>query len=236
MINKFNSWIGELGLINAVKRLQKTLKIPIRIIVLPKETLKLLTNGAGLLLSNHDSDAEPAAIVASLPDRKDLYLVGSHRLPEKIPNLAQYILPVNVDHLRKLSNKKSLTTIVGRLRRSPKNIRGIMKGNLKSIREAAIKVNDGGMVIIFPQGVHTEDKWQSGVNWITKKITNPDAKIVFAYVANTSHWDYLRFFPILRRFLPDIKVYFSEPMEIDSEKSAEALRSDFYEWVSTLKN
>ncbi|MFC1622343.1 hypothetical protein ACFL13_03125 [Patescibacteria group bacterium] len=240
LAHPFNVWVGKEGLVSAAKRLQRVLHIRIRVAQLPKKTNKLLEEGSLILAGNHPWDSEPPMLLTTLPSRKDMYFVGSAALRKIIPNFAKHLIPVHVAHHQIKSKALKPSVIFERLMnliRGGGDLEQIRERNKTEIAKGAQKINEGGMVCIFP-GTFTGKKWLTGVGWMANDVTNPNTRVVFVYIAKTSFLDYLRFIPIIKRIFPEIVIYFSAPMRIpfgkDGKVITEILRNEYYKWISTL--
>jgi hypothetical protein len=113
--------------------------------------------------------------------------------------------------------------------------------NIASINKAIEKINQGALVIIFPNGGDKKSDWYTGVGYLVHGI-KPENKsfLTRAYIQGTSDWDYLRFVPIIGRFLPKFKVSFAKPMAINKIKKSNPrettrfLEDKYKEWVQSF--
>ena len=230
----FEPLIKKHGLTEAIRKLQETFGVRVKVMSQPKGTADILEKGPVLIVANHPWDQEPVALLSTLPNRKDIFLIASHRL-KKFEHLGQHILPVNIALHQKESDKRSLSVILGKLRRMPKASLGLAKSSVRSLALASEKLNQGGIVLIFPQGVYKDNKWQQGIDRVVRDVDNLNAKMVFSHIKNTSNWDYLRFIPVLGRLIPDIEISFSGPLELPARIDSESLRLEYVKWVSSLQ-
>ncbi len=83
------------GLVGAMKKLAvRNASEPIRI--LDKQTQEILTKKPVLIVANHPHEAETLALLASLPQRKDVFMVIASLFMNLAPNADKYFIPVYV--------------------------------------------------------------------------------------------------------------------------------------------
>ncbi len=86
-------------------------------------------------------------------------------------------------------------------------------------------------------------KWFDGIGYLLKDVSIKNAYIVKSYIHGTSHIDYLRLLPGIRRLMPKIYVYFSPPTVLSnyvnsrtqSKLIKDNLERDYNNWVVQLK-
>jgi hypothetical protein len=88
--------------------------------------------------------------------------------------------------------------------------------NEQSITEAAEKIANRNLVVIYPEGpLGKEGKWMDGIGYLLFHLRHTkEAYIVFAHVSGTSDKDILRLVPGVSRFFPTVKVDFSSPIPV----------------------
>jgi hypothetical protein len=172
-----------------------------------KEELKMSPT---LIVSNHDGLLEPSILLAYLPERKDSLILGSAPLQDIFPNLTPYFLPL---HIRTSSVPGSEMKLFSRLVRAvPTNILtpppNAHEENIATISKAATVINQGGRVVLFPQGANKNGKWKKGIGHFVQQIdANESIKVIFCHIKDASRQDILRFTP-LRKLLPKPSIFF----------------------------
>lgn len=204
---------------------------------------EILEGGCGVIVANHPYVAETLALVASLPARKDLFLIISYVFLHICPHIDRYLIPVYVRHHRK--NIRHVP-ILGKLTETLNHIQKFSpevehQKNIESLKDASFKVRKGGMVIIFPNSESSDGRWFHGVGHLIKGIgLEGKGYVIKAHIENTSNWDYLRLIPKLGKYLPVIKITFSKPVKIkdiynqDAKKITLTLEKDYNDWVNSL--
>lgn len=237
-INKLDKEIGVNGLQSAMMKVIKISGAKFEIFNKNKEISNILGNKPVVVIANHPAEFEVIVMMASLVNRKDLYLIANSSFLHIGANLDKHLIPVHISHnlatytSRNLRIKflKKFTDILPYQEAHQKNI--------ASIKDAISKVNNNGMVVIFP-GDH-DDRWQPGVGYLLKGITNKNTQIIRTFIKGTSNWDYFRIIPFFSKLLPKIEVSFAPPLSINSIPQAPAreivskLEKDYLSWTENL--
>jgi len=215
-------------------------------IISPNETSKVLTNHPCVVSFNHPYEVETFAVLAALPNRLDIRGIATANLLSLAPKLKNHIFPVWIDHHAK---KEKAGKISGKIAkffniRPELNPQTAHLNNIKSIKDAASFVNHDGIVTIAPAGFRGfNGSWFSGIGHLISQISNRDAYYIACYVKNTSDiWDWFRLLSPLGKLLPEIQVYFSKPITIQSIRSkykypktiASELESEYKIWQQQL--
>ncbi len=161
-------------------------------------------------------------ILSSIPsERRDVHVTG-HAMHLKLGGeIANQIIPIyNVNdqptnNLREMIRRK----LLGRDRPIEALTKyESAKANVRSLQNAASIVNEGGMVIVFPDGSQENGaEWMTGVGKLVQDIHNPDAKVIFAKTQGGEWRNRARVFSSkTKKFLggADLRVGFSEPHSI----------------------
>lgn len=195
-----------------------------------------------IVIANHPFDSEEVAIMASLPSRKDSYLIVNSHFMGVSPQLDKHLIPVYIwHHVTDGKPKKFFGRLLHKFHPTsiyPPDVEE--KKNRESIRHAAKIITNGGLVIMFPGRRGKHGHWFSGIGHLIKNLgNNKHSYIVQAFVQGTSDADYLRMFPWFGRFLPTIHVTFAKPIKIsdvrqaDGKKIAIHLEDGYNRWIKT---
>lgn len=204
-----------------------------------------------LLICNHNSILD-SLILGKLITRKDYYFVALAAYSLLGPKISVQAIPVYRKlMLNHLIFEYPLSIVSKRpIRRFDQTT--IRANNRASITMAAAKLNQGGLVSIFPTGSAGRkingSHWKPGVGHLIKQVTNPEVSVVFCEISGTRRSDILLFLhPFLRK-----KVYnkhivpsanFSTPVNltklIDMNESARQialkLENHYIKFSHTLK-
>lgn len=238
-INKLDKEIGINGLQSAMMKVIKISGAKFEILNRNKKILNILRNKPVVVIANHPAEFEVIAMLASLVNRKDLYLIANSTFSHIGVNLDKHLIPVHISHhlatytSRNLRIKflKKFTHILPYKEAHQKNI--------ASIKDAISKVNNSGMVVIFPGDQN--DRWLSGVGHLLKGITNKNTQIIRTFIKGTTNWDYFRIIPFFSKLLPKIEVFFAPPLSINSIPQISAreivskLEKGYLAWTENLR-
>ena len=237
--------IGQQGLAAAAHELLTMMKTKLTVKKYSEAVDNVIQTGQVLVLGNHEHMLEVVALLAAMPNRKDIYTVGVAGLKGFGPNFAKHLLPVHIRPASITAHEMKLTSRIGRALglgvAVPPNAQEI---NAQSIRIAAELISNGAMVIMFPSGVRkTNSVWSVGVGYLVDQIARKDkTSIVFAYVTGASNLDFLRLIPGIRCLLPKFSVTLSTPIAIKDlpvtkgspKQIAKYLHSEYISWVKTI--
>lgn len=204
------------------------------------KTDNVLNNHPLVITANHPFDFDMGPLIAALPARDDISIIIASEFMGIGPNTDKHFIPVFINRYLNKFHIYKIFHIGPVLVNEQEH-----KRNIESIQNAALRVKNGGIVIIFPCGVRkSEINWFPGIGYLLKDIgKTTKAYYLKAYIKGTSNLDLLRLIPGIRRLLPSLKVSFSESEEISSilEKSdnpeniTKDLQKNYIEWVETLK-
>ncbi|MBI3052409.1 hypothetical protein HYY74_08230 [Candidatus Woesearchaeota archaeon] len=204
---------------------------------------ELLGSGPVLLVANHPHSAEVLALIGALPDRRDIYVVISQKFTTAGQHIGSHCIPVYLSHHHQEGRPR---TVAGRVmdfflrpaRLTPEQEHEL---NIRSIDDAALRLNRGSLVIIFPEKRFGERRWQPGLGHLLMKL-EPEVKLVFAHISGTSTADYLRIIPKAGKMLPRITVHFHEPLSIGGGGSGmhareivSKLEAYYMQWAASTK-
>ncbi|OIO13036.1 hypothetical protein COV53_00670 [Candidatus Gottesmanbacteria bacterium CG11_big_fil_rev_8_21_14_0_20_37_11] len=235
--------IKKYGWQDAARRIIKYTNTSLEIIgKYPKLDIILAEKGV-IIVANHPFEAETIALIASLPTRKDTYLMVNAMFTGLGNSIDKHLIPVYIRHhknpkIKKRLLKKIMDTFHPQKEYSP-DIEH--KKNIININKASQIVRKGGLVIIYPGRRSTDGKWFDGVGYFIKGVgKSKNTYIVQVYSEGTSNWDYLRLHPLLGKILPKVKIYFSRELPINkfiSENAKEIknkLEDNYCKWLSTI--
>lgn len=209
-----------------------------------KDTLEVLKKHPGILVvGRHYSEADPIALFAALPSRRNIFLIIQNSVMGIHPHFDKHLIPVYIKNNQgqesnKLSELRSkiLEALNPTENLSPEEEH---EKNKESIRKASRKIDKGGMIIIFPG--QTRERWYDGVGYMASGVRHKNkCDIVLARIEGTSKLDTMRIIPGIKHLLPEIKIAFSEPIklkELGTDKPKEitkVLQKKYENWVKTL--
>lgn len=241
----FDKSAGENGIHKAVTDVIKRTKTKIIVQGLVKDTIEILKSKPVILVANHPYEFEVLLLIAALPKRDDIFTIAASDLMGAGPNTSSYIIPMFIHKYFDRGSHKLSIKIAKLLRLGPRLFPvDAHRKNIENMEYAASKVKNGGLVIIFPEGILKKGSpWLSGIGYLLRAIYKKrNAFYTSAYVQGTSSFDILRPVPIVRKLFPSLNVYFDSPKEIrhiikDGENPKEItknLQSEYNKWVSTL--
>lgn len=239
VIKKVDNTVKEKGLVGAMKHL--VARSHSKIVVVGFDTVleNVLKAKSVVIVANHPFEAEPAALISTLPERKDISLIINSDFMHISKELDEYFIPVFVGHHKHEKGRDFLgvffNTIMPQKRESDEEAR---VKNRESIANASQKLKQGGLVIIFPGKRGINGKWFSGVGHLLKGV-GQNVYIVKAYIEGTSNKDRLRVFGRAGKLLPQLKVYFAKPETFvndnrEGKEIAQMLEAEYNEWIETF--
>lgn len=188
-------------------------------------------NDPVLVISNHPG--VDAIILSAAINRVDFSFVGLAVYQEILPDLAGHILPI---FLKQRLRDNVLPLLQVKSTHTSNDTAQIRAWNKESISTAAMRVNQGECVAIFPTGSAgssaSREDWKDGVGHLVSQISNQETKIVFANITSKKI-DYLRLLPWPYNILfkqTENSVVFSDPMDVstivDNENHPKQIRHD----------
>lgn len=244
LIKKIESEAKTFGWQHAFHNLITRSHSTVSICSMGKETKKVLLHKACVIVANHPYEAETIALIASLPRRKDLYLIVNAMFMGISPTIDKHLIPVYIRHHFAHKNKKPflgwfMDTFYPKEKDTPEEEH---KKNIQSIQLASRRVKEGGLVIIYPGRRSSDSKWFDGVGYLLKGAGKTKiAYVVKVYTTGTSNWDYLRLLPYVGRFLPAVNIYFSQPNAFrkytsgDGKEITRILEEEYNSWVKSIE-
>lgn len=238
LLKKVDNDVKKFGVVEAM---QKTINSKINLNVCGRSLVKkVLMSEPGLVICNHPSQAEVLILLGLLEERDDVYLIADHSFLKILPSVDRHIIPVYINHRLAGKQKDSWKFwLLTRFHKSEKYCQEIAhQKNIDSMNLAAEKINQGGLVIIFPAAGEMGGKFLNGVGYIIKNLTHPKkVSVVMANVSGTSTWDYLRLIPGINWLLPKINFNFAKPLSINKfmtsnpKETTKCLEDKYYNWV-----
>jgi hypothetical protein len=188
-------------------------------------------------------------IVGAIPkDRHDVS-VTSHAMHMGLgKNITSHIIPIyGVDQqvTNNMRERLRRSLLASKTQQLPQL--DSARKNLESIGIAASRLDEGGIVVIFPEGSGEEGaEWLSGIGEIVKKIENPETKVVYATTDGNEWRNRARVYSSKARRLlgsTDLHVRFSQPHPISEFKDIESrkevtqiLRAQYDEFNQRIKS
>jgi 1-acyl-sn-glycerol-3-phosphate acyltransferase len=238
ILKKVDNDIKTNGMIEAMRRL---INSKVKLVIRNREKIEVtLKKEAVIMVANHPSQAEVLILLGLLAKRNDAYLIADHSFLAILPSIDKNIIPVYINHRLNCKKKDHWKfNLLTKFHQSESFCQEIAhKKNIGSISLATKKVNNGGLVIIFPAIEDDGGKFLTGLGYMIKNLNNPkNVKIVMVQVKGTSTWDYLRIIPGIRHLLPKVYVNFANPITADKFLTVEAkaitkkVEEKYYAWV-----
>lgn len=231
-LTEINKNIKKVGVVGAIGKFMNKCNTEV-VVQSNQEINQVLEKASGVIVANHPAEADVLAILAAVKKRKDIYLIINSSLKNIIPELDKHLIPVFIYN-------KAIESFEGRLKMkilgwfhkmpkySPQEER---EKNIESINKAIKKINNGGLVIIFPDGGDKKHDWFNGIGHLIHGIKNKKSFVIRAYIEGTSNFDYLRLIPFIGKLLPKFKISFAKPIKIDEVK-----KNDPKETTTHLEN
>jgi 1-acyl-sn-glycerol-3-phosphate acyltransferase len=205
---------------------------------------EILKKRSGIVVAHHSAESDVLAILAAVEDRKDVYLIINSSVENVSPVLNKHFIHVYVaSKIKERWDGRIKLKIWGTFHKTPNySHEEEHQKNIENINKAIEKINQGALVIIFPNGGDKKSDWFPGVGYLVHGIKSENKSFITrAYIEGTSNFDYLRFLPIIGRFLPKFKVSFAKPLAINQIKKSNPrettkyLEDKYKEWVSSFK-
>jgi len=243
LINYVNKNISELGVVMAMNKFVK--KCNTKIVVKSNDEIdKVLEKYSGVIVANHPAETDVLAILSAIKNRKDVFLIINSQLSQLIPELDKYLIPVYVSNrgTESFGTKLKLWFLSKLKKLNNFSKEEEHQKNIESIKFAIEKINQGGLVIIFPSGGNEKMAWFNGIGHLIHGIENKEKSFVIrAHIEGTSNWDYLRVLPLVGKFLPKFKISFANPLRIDKikmdcpQKTTAELENNYWNWIFSVK-
>ena len=240
--NYLDKMIAEKGLSTAMKKILNRCNTQV-VVKSNKEINKILKNFSGILVANHPAEADVLAILSAIKNRKDVFLIINSSFKKLLPTLDQHLIPVYIynracEHFDGKIKLKILS-LFNKIEVYSKEEEH--QKNLESMALAVEKINNGGLVIIFPDGGDKKHNWFNGVGHLIHGVKNKEKSFVIrAYIQGTSNWDYLRLLPFIGKFMPKFKISFATPLRMDKVEKDDPkvttgqLENKYWNWISSI--
>ncbi len=235
--------IKRQGFIQAMRNVVKRSQSKLVVHGLSNEVQHILQTKPVIVVANHPNEAEVIALIASLPDRKDVYLIVNARMMGVVKPIDRYLIPVYIEHHHNPYHHNEFLSYLLKTFH-PKDIltpEEEHERNIKSIDRAAQIVNRGGLVIIFPGRRSVDGHWFPGVGHLVKNIiSRKRTYIVQVFSQGTSWMDYLRLIPFTGFFLPVITMNFAQSLIVNDiwihnpKKITSILEKMYLAWTKKL--
>lgn len=236
--------IKRQGFIQAMRYVVKRSHGKLVVHGLSNEVQHILQTKPVIVVANHPDDVEVIALIASLPERRDVYMIVNARMMGVVKSVDRNLIPVYIEHHHNPYHHNAilrylLETYHPKDTLTPEEEHG---RNIKSIDRAAEIVNGGGLVIIFPGRRSVDGHWFPGVGHLSKKVKNRKSTYIFrVFSQGTSFLDILRLLPFMSHFLPVITIHFSQPLIVDDignhnpKKITSILEKIYMAWTWKIK-
>lgn len=243
LVSYLNGCISEHGVVLAMRKFLSKCNTKVEI-KSNKEIDKVLKKLSGVVVANHPAESDVMAILSAVKNRKDVFLVITSSFRSLIPELDKHLIPVYISNrITESFEGKIKFKILNRLNKTPiYTPEEEHKKNIESINKAIEKVNNGGLVIIFPNGGDKKHNWFNGIGHLIHGVKNKEESfIIRAYIEGTSTWDYLRLLPLIGKFLPKFKISFANPLRMDTiqkenpKATTVNLENKYWNWRGSVK-
>lgn len=245
--NTVDSNVKKFGLQKGSLESLSSWGVKLKIENLTPEINKIFEESPAILVGNHPTFTEPLVLPASLPQREDVFMVMSQSFLSLFPHLEQHTLPIYMGY-RTRDEKAVVDVLRKTLTYGDIDYEEAHKRNIQSIDQAANRVSDGELGIIFPAPIRklVEGQWKAGLGYLVDAVQYPaETYLIEAYIEGTAQHDVLRTIPALRSRYSEIKVTFRDPQKIayvkdSTPKATERelvvkMEKDYLEWVKSLK-
>lgn len=206
----------------------------------------ILEKDPAVVIANHPSFAEIATVIASLEPREDIYLIGIANFLGIGPNFSKHVIPIYMTRQMSSEEHKFLVRLGNILHLGPRiPPNDAHEKNVESMDRAVETVKNGGLVVMFPEGVQSarQRKWLNGIGHLLKEIGGQsNSHLIFVHSDGTTGWDYLRWAPGIKKLLPRVITTFAKPRTIgdalsestDPIKITKKLEEAYNNWISTI--
>lgn len=213
IVESFDQSAEKIGLHETAANFLARLKCRVNISYESPETIEILRDKPTIVIATHNKGkTEGLPLVASLPPRDDLYILGSAGYMTWGNSFRKFLLPMYI------SNKSTGGLVAKFLTKTEfesanAGSKENFDKNLASLEEGARKLDEGHQLIIFPDGNRVGKKqrkgiWHYGIGYLLSKLPkSSNTYIVMAKVGNPH-------LQITKGSLFGIDVKFSEPIRI----------------------
>lgn len=213
MVKSFDQSAEKIGLHETAANFLAKLRCRVNISYESPETVEILRGKPTIIITTHNKGkTEGFPLVASLPPRDDLYILGSAGYMTWGETLRKSILPLYISNKSTPGLMAKILTKTEFENRIPSQKETYSK-NASSVKEAAKKISEGHQVIISPEGNRLKEKpregiWYNGLGHLINQLPiDSNAYIVMARIGNPR-------LQISKKSLFEIDVNFSEPIKV----------------------
>ena len=175
-------------------------------------------------------------MLSLMPQRKDLFVIINKAFTSLLPAFTPHCIPFYISYRVKSSAR---FRFLQRLIPNPVHSEfASSKLNLESLKLAANKINNGGVVIIAPGAGNKENKFKIGIGYLLNEFLEPEKiNIIMTHISGTSKSDYIRLIPFLKNLLPRYKIRFSTPVSAKKfvkgniRNDTLELQNHYFNWV-----
>jgi hypothetical protein len=204
------------------------------------EAFTTLSEEPVLLITNHPAEMDAIVLLGSLPNRKDIFMLINNSFISVLPAFDPHCIPVYVKYRSQGEERETLRAkVLKKIHYSPLlSLEESKIKNKESINESAKRINEGGVILLAPGFGNNDKEFKIGLGYMLNALdgkNNP--KIIMTHISGTSKVDYLRAFPIIRRFLPRFRIEYSGPAEAtqfisgDPKADTKHLQDFYFDWV-----
>ena len=250
LCHKVDLEVNKNGLKQAIQNLinrNKTIMKKVFWDVEDKENvLKILKNQPVLVIANHEKDSEIIPLLASLPEREDIYIIAATELMGIGNNISKHIIPIQISK-EILTKSKKFSMMIGRYFCFCQkfNRKKTIQKNIESLNKAASLLKSGAMIILFPSGVKGgKYNWGSGIGHLLSYLSDTEKEINYiqTYIEGASNLDFFRGMKKIGKILPAMGVRIAEPQRVKNilaaenhpKKLSKKLENEYYEWKNKI--
>lgn len=185
--------IPEKGLPGAIKEHFQELGYRIEPQYQEERTRDILAQRPVLVVATHPSSLDSVRILGSLPEsRSDVFFVATSPFQTLGEHFSEHVIPIYRSGDKYHATGKALLWRKYGIPQQERTFLEAAKLNVESLKTAAQKVNEGNLVVVFPDGPMEGKEWFDGVGELVKRLDNNDARIVFATTEKPGYKDYIR--------------------------------------------
>jgi hypothetical protein len=235
LVGKFDHQIEKHGVQTAMRRFVAWNRTRLVTVGLTPDVRRILTHEAVVVTINHPYEYEVFAVGAVLPYRRTVTVLANAMFFDLGKNLNQILIPLY------LSRRQAKVNLMGRLFNLVLPMPSLPEAEEKQRNGAALKfatkrLQAGHMLFIAPDRRSPDGRWLPGVGRVLSQ-TKRRVFVAMVHTEGISAWDYLRFLPLVGRFLPPLSVNFAPPYLLnpfgqDPYLLTAKMEETYHDWLS----